>query len=83
MRAQIQGLAREDRNVLQAPMEISTLTPEQIVEAMAVILNDLCNLACSGFRMGRYSLFTCPNLNEARRVFFSYRYFRHLGKENP
>lgn len=83
MRAQIQGLAGEDRNVLHAPMEIPTLTQEQIVEAMALIPNDLWNFACCGCRMGGHSPVTCPYLNEVHRVFFAYRYFRNHFKANP
>lgn len=39
-------VAGEDRNVHQATMEIPTLTLEQVVEAMAVLPNDLWNLVC-------------------------------------
>lgn len=41
IRDQIQGLARKNRNVLQKTMDITTLTPKQVVEAMEVITNEL------------------------------------------
>lgn len=48
MCAQREGLTGKDRNVFQAPMDVLTLTPEQIMEAMVVIPNDLWNVACWG-----------------------------------
>lgn len=46
IRDEIQGLAGQDRSVLQTTMDVPTLKPEQVIEAMAAIPNFLCNLAC-------------------------------------
>lgn len=54
IRTQIQGLSGNDQNVLQTTMDVPTLMPEQFVEAMAVIPNDLWNMACWGGRMGSH-----------------------------
>lgn len=69
--------AGDNRALLQHPMEVHDLTKQQCDEAMAVFPEDIWNLACWGCRDPGHSLFTCPFLTTAQRIFFAYRYVRH------
>lgn len=61
IRNQIQGLSWNDLNVLQTTIEVTNLTPNQVVEVMAVTTNELSNLVFLECRMGGYSIFTWPS----------------------
>lgn len=59
------------------------MTTVKCDETMAVILEDIWKLTCWGCQDVGHSLFTCPYLTPAQRIFFAYRHFRHQAESNP
>lgn len=83
LRIHVNGVAGENRPILQPQIEVPEFTKQQCNEATAVITEDIRNLACWGCSDTCNYLFTCPYLKKAQSIFFSYRYFRHHVAANP
>lgn len=73
----VNRLAGESRPILQPQFKVPYLTKQQCDQAMVVVLEDIWNLACWGYRDPSHSLFTCPYLTTVQLIFFSYCYFCH------
>lgn len=71
------------RPVLQKPIEVPNFAKQQADEVIAVVPEDIWNLACRGCRDPGDSLFKCSYLTTVHRIVFAYRYFRHHAEANP
>lgn len=80
---QVGSLSLENRPVLQAQIAVPNVTAQQCAQAMAVVPEDICNLASWGCRDQGDWQFSCSYFTNVQCIFFAYRYFRRHTNANP
>lgn len=73
----IQGMKMDGREVMRSSATIPELTPDQVEQAMAAIPTEFWYMQCRICYNAGHSMYTCPMLTVAQRVYFAYRYYLH------
>ena len=73
--------AQQIRDITTLP--IPKLNPREVEQAMQVVPDDYWSLNCWACRTDGHSMYKCPLLLPAQRLYFAYRYYLFQIQANP